>query len=51
MSGIIETTWYVVNYNLLMFNWVNRISVLDFCPLLMVLMVIINLVLYMKEKE
>jgi len=50
MTGLIER-WYVVSYNLLMFNWAGMVSVLDFCPLLMVLMIVINILLYLKEKE
>lgn len=51
MTGILETTWYLANYNLLVFNWVDRISVLDFSPLLIVLMILINILLYIKEKQ
>lgn len=51
IKGILETTWYVVNYNFLVFNWVNKFSALDFCLLLMVLMIITNIFLYVREKE
>jgi len=50
MTGLIER-WYVLSYNLLIFDWAGMVSVIDFCPLLMVLMIVINVLLYMKEKE
>jgi len=55
---ILSIVWTIIgskhglaNYNLFVFNWNSRASLLDFSPIVMLVMIIINIVLYMKEKS